>query len=118
MSNVSVSSLVSEFVVNNLSNLDLFIEEMNEIVIRLVKMTRKYSTGNRFPFEVLFSQRPISSGSGGWDGGDPMGLYKTTQELIREQTKNGKMYIDGVGNLICEIMTPFKDKKEVFLLET
>jgi hypothetical protein len=61
-------------------------------------------------FDILFCSLiytciPKDTGSGGWDGGDPTGKYKTTPELAFHETKVGNIFI--INNKITsEINSP------------
>jgi hypothetical protein len=53
----------------------------------------KYHNIN-IPFESYpYVAVPTPEGTGGWDGGDPMGRYSMTYEVMEEECKMGHLYV-------------------------
>lgn len=62
-------------------------------IISIIKNIVKKS-GIKVPFTNFnYCASPHQTGSGGWNGGDPMGKYRTTPELMLNETKCGLIVI-------------------------
>jgi hypothetical protein len=76
-------------------------DPIHEQIINLLKVIIK---GFSVPFcSFVYTCVPHESGSGGWDGGDPMGIYSTTPELAIHETKVGNIFI--INNKITSEIT-------------
>lgn len=62
-------------------------------IIKMIKNIVKVS-GVKVPFSSFYyCASPKQTGSGGWNGGDAMGKYKTTPELMLNETRCGMIVI-------------------------
>jgi len=78
---------------------------IHEEIINLLKVIIK---NLNIPFcSLVYTCIPKETGSGGWDGGDPMGKYATTPELAIHETKVGNIFI--INNKITSTLSGPKD---------
>jgi len=83
----------------------IHVDPINEVIEDLLKIIIK---DVNIPFcSLIYTCIPESTGSGGWDGGDPTGKYTTTPELAIHETKVGNIFI--INNKIVSELSGPKD---------
>ncbi len=60
---------------------------------------------------LLYFQYPSDMGDGGWNGGDPMGMYTSTPDCFRNETKTGTIYI--INNRVTADIFDFGQEESI-----
>ena len=86
----------------------LTIEHNDPIHKEIINLLKVIIKGLNIPFcSLVYTCIPIPTGSGGWDGGDPMGKYSTSPELAINEIKVGNIFI--INNKLTSSLNGPKD---------
>lgn len=72
------------------------VQHENSVELYIIKVIKNIikASGIKVPFSSFYyCASPKQTGSGGWNGGDPMGKYQTTPELMLNETRSGMIVI-------------------------